>query len=152
MKTKTKNFLIVSQLCKKPFYNASDYHNHNYNHNNNIKEIKMNTKEELKQHCRAIANFLEQEDHGKNDDGDDFTVWDYLQDVYTINYIINSSRNYLGARILVAGGGPNIWANTENNCIEGYWGGDEVKVYYIDNLGLDDALEDKAIELFNLKR
>jgi hypothetical protein len=112
----------------------------------------MDTKEELRQQCESIAKFLEQEEHGKNEDGDDFTAWDYLQDVYDINYTINSQRDYLGARLLVAGGGPNIWVNTKSNCVEGYWGSDEVSVYYIDNLGLDDALEDQAIELFNLKR
>ena len=111
----------------------------------------MNAREELEQQCKEVAKFLEREDHGKNDDGEGFTVYDYLQDVYAINYTINSSRDYLGARLLVAGGGPNIWVNTENNCIEGYWGGDEVSVYYIDNLGLDDAVEEQAIDLFNLK-
>lgn len=113
----------------------------------------IDTKEELRQQCLAIAKFLRQEHFGKNEDGEDYTVYDYLQDVYDIRFVINANRDYLGARVLVAGGGPNIWINTVRNHIEGYWGTDEVSIYYQqDNLGLDDALEEQAISFFNLKR
>ena len=114
----------------------------------------IDTKEELRQQCVAIARFLEQEDFGKNEDGEDYTVYDYLAaEVYDTQYVINANRDYLGARVLVAGGEPYIWINTSRNHIEGYWGTDEVSIYYReDNLGLGDALEERAISLFNLKR
>ena len=34
---------------------------------------------------------------------------DYLEDVLDINYYVDQKKEYLGARILVAFGGPNIW-------------------------------------------
>lgn len=66
---------------------------------------------------------------------------DYLSNVLDYRLTIDSSKQYLGAHILVAFGGPNIWINTMDKCVEGYWGGDEVKRYYTeDNLGICDYM------------
>lgn len=68
---------------------------------------------------------------------------DYLSDVLDYRFTIDSSKRYLGAHILVAYGGMNIWINTMEKCIEGYWGGDEIKRYYNqDNLGICDYMEE----------
>ena len=37
---------------------------------------------------------------------------DYLADALDINYVVSADAQYLGARILVAFGGPNIWIDT----------------------------------------
>ena len=74
------------------------------------------------------------------------SAYDYLSDVLDIEYICNSKKEYLGARVLVAFGGPNIWINTRTQQVEGYWWGDKsIQSYNKDEIGLDDALED----LFN---
>jgi len=79
-------------------------------------------------------------------DGDEFSAFDYLQDVLDIEYIVNSKKEYLGARILVAFGGPNIWINTRTKQVEGYWWNDScVLSYDNDALNLDSALS----ELYN---
>ncbi len=75
-------------------------------------------------------------------DGEEISVFDYLQDVLEIEYIVNSKKDYLGARILVAFGGPNIWINTRTNTVEGFWWGDSAFFSFQDNIGLDDALEE----------
>lgn len=80
-----------------------------------------------------------------NDDGEPLTAFDYLQDALDIEYIVSSRKEYLGARVLVAFGGPNIWVNTRTNQVEGYWWGDKATASFTDNIGLDDALS----ELFN---
>jgi len=111
----------------------------------------MDTKKELKDQCLSIAKFLEQKDHGKNEDGEQYAVYDYLQEVYNIDYIINHNKIYKGARLLVAGGGPNIYVDTQEKQVVGYWLDDKIEVpYYEDNLGLDDYLEEIATNLFNL--
>jgi len=111
------------------------------------------TKEQLRQQCLSIAKFLGQEDYGKNGEGEDYTAMDYLADALDIDYIISRGKYYKGARLLVAFGGPNIYIDTGNNRINGYWGEDSVEVpYFKDNLGLGDALEEQAIDLFNLER
>lgn len=103
--------------------------------------------ERLAKHVRSIADYLSnpgeptQNEYGETE-GDAF---DYLQDVLDIEYIVNSKKEYLGARILVAFGGPNIWVDTRKGIVEGYWWGDKATASFEDNLGLDDALN----ELFN---
>ena len=80
-----------------------------------------------------------------NYDGEEMTAFDYLQDALDIEYIVNSKKEYLGARVLVAFGGPNIWVNTRTKTIEGYWWADKATASFDDGIGLDDALE----ELYN---
>jgi hypothetical protein len=67
---------------------------------------------------------------------------EYLSDALDIEYIVNGDREVLGARILVAFGGPNIWINTRTRQVEGYWWGDScIMSYDNDEIGLDDAIQ-----------
>ena len=76
-------------------------------------------------------------------DGEEPTAFDYLQNALAIEYIVSSSKKYLGARIMVTCGGPNIWINTRTHTIEGYWGSDKAfATYGRDRIGLDEALEE----------
>ena len=69
--------------------------------------------------------------------------FDYLQDALDIEYIVSSSKKYLGARVLVAFGGPNIWINTRTKQVEGYWAGDScILRYYDDAMCFDETLEE----------
>ena len=70
------------------------------------------------------------------------TASDWMEGTYDIRYYVDRDKSYLGAEILVAGGGPTIWVNLYTMEVEGYWGGDRVTVPFSDNLGLDDYLED----------
>lgn len=65
---------------------------------------------------------IREEDDGYGDAGEELTAYDYLQDVLDIRYTVNSAREYLGARILVGYGGPNVWIDTNTNALEVYWG------------------------------
>ena len=69
-------------------------------------------------------------------------AFEYLESVYDIIYYTDQSKNYLGARILVAYGGPNIWIDTKFQRIEGYWGSDrETLDYDRDEMELDGCIE-----------
>jgi len=71
------------------------------------------------------------------------SAWDYLENALDIEYTISSRRNYLGARILMAFGGPNIYIDTRHKQVEGFWGGDQYVAYYSeDKLDLDSYLEE----------
>ena len=72
----------------------------------------------------------------------EFSAFDYLQDALEIEYIVNSKKEYLGARVLVAFGGPNIWINTRTKTVEGSWWSDSASASFQDNIGLDEALEE----------
>jgi len=81
-------------------------------------------------------------DENGQEAGDIMSGFDYLSDVLDIQYIVSSSREYLGARVLVGFGGPNIWINTQTNTVEGYWWGDSAFAGFTDEMGIDDALNE----------
>jgi hypothetical protein len=98
---------------------------------------------DIKNHVQEIADMLSNGfGDEKNSDGEDFSAFDYLQDALDIEYIVNSKGDYLGARVLVTFGGPNIWVNTRTNTVEGHWWGDSAYASFTDNIGLDDALNE----------
>jgi len=100
----------------------------------------------LQDHVNTIARRISEADFDRNDDGDECSAFDYLQDALDIEYIVASDRKtLLGARVLVAFGGPNIWVNTRTNTVEGHWWGESASATFEDSIGLQDALE----ELFN---
>ncbi len=99
---------------------------------------------DLKANVKSIADKLTNgfTDEDINEDGEQMTAYDYLQDALDIEYVVNGKGEYLGARVLVAFGGPNIWINTRTKTVEGYWWGDSAFASFKDGLGLDDALSE----------
>lgn len=108
---------------------------------------------DLKNHVQSIADNLtnppwDEWNEGRDIENDgEFSAFDYLQDALDIEYIVNSKGEYLGARVLVAFGGPNIWINTRTKTVEGSWWSDRAEASFQDNIGLDDVLE----ELWNCR-
>jgi len=114
---------------------------------------KETTQDRLEDHCRRIAESITNE--LKDCDPDEFQRWhdegqpddftpsgyDYLDDVLDIKYIVGSGWDgtYYGAEILVGFGGPNIYVETRDCTVRGYWGSDRAQWGYVDNIGLDDA-------------
>ena len=100
--------------------------------------------ENTKTHVLEIVKQLENPDLIEWQDEENQSAFDYINDALDIQYIVNSAKEYLGAKILVSFGGPNIWINTQFNTVDGYWRGDDSTFSYEDKLGIDDA----ARELF----
>ena len=70
-------------------------------------------------------------------------AFDYLEDALDFRWITSNEMEFLGARILVAFGGPNIWIDTFRKEVEGFWWGSYAKAeIHSDPMGLNDALED----------
>jgi hypothetical protein len=102
---------------------------------------------DLKNHVQSIADNLtnppDEWNEGRDVDSEgEFSAFDYLQDVLDIEYIVNGKGEYLGARVLVAFGGPTIWINTRTGTVEGSWWSARAEASFKDNLGLDDALSE----------
>ena len=103
--------------------------------------------DQLVRMCKEIAEGIsnpvisndEQEDGSVEQRGG---ASEWMEGTYDIRYYVDSSKRYLGAEILVAGGGPTIWVNTYTKEVEGYWGGDRVTEPFIDNLDLDGYCEE----------
>ena len=107
--------------------------------------MSKNDKSELQNHVDSVAETLSKGFEGymqDNEFGETQTAMDYLQDVLDIQYIVSGKGEYLGARILVAFGGPNIWVDTQRNVVEGYWWGDYARYSFNDYMDLDDALSE----------
>jgi hypothetical protein len=91
------------------------------------------SEEQLRRMCVNIADSITSPDE---------QVQTWMEDTYNIRYLVDQDKQYLGAKILCAGGGPTIWVDTWTKEVEGYWGGDRVNIGFCDNLGLDDYCEE----------
>ena len=56
--------------------------------------------------------------------------FDYVSDALDVDWILDHRREFKGARLLVAFGGPNIWIDTAKQTVEGHWGGDSFTASY----------------------
>jgi len=95
--------------------------------------------EQLRRMCKNIAEEITE---GKTREGKNVYMQDFMEGVYDIEWITHNDKSYKAARLMVAGGGPNIWVNLQTNTVDGYWGCDKVTWGFVDNIGLDDYLEE----------
>ena len=70
------------------------------------------------------------------------TAEDFMEGTYDIRYLVNRDKQYMGAEIMVAGGGPTIWVDLWDLEVKGYWGSDRVTVPFCDTLDLNDYCEE----------
>ena len=97
------------------------------------------TEKELRDMCRRYALDV---CNGKmmfyDPDGDG----DPPYQAYDIKYTVDGDGTYLGVRIMLAGGGPNVYLDTYHEEIQGYWGGDSCKLIISDFDYIDDYWEE----------
>ena len=100
------------------------------------------SKEQLEENCRYVAEHLSRfldkdltysadEDtfHPKEEGLEDDGIYGYIQNsVYDIKLTTDLNGALYGTQLMVAGGGPNIYINTLEMEVEGYWGADEYHV------------------------
>ena len=98
-----------------------------------IRKKSETCEEQLQRMCKAHAEEITDKK---------ISVEDLMEGVYDIEWITFQDHSYKAARLMVAGGGPNIWVNLQTNTVDGYWGCDKVSWGFVDNIGLDDYLEE----------
>ena len=106
--------------------------------------------QQLRRMCKRIADDISEKAitryngyETEQDEDDEGTLASRFMDhVYDIEWITHQDKSYKAARLLVAGGGPNIWVNLQDMNVEGYWGSDRVIEPFIDEIGLDDYCEE----------
>jgi hypothetical protein len=70
-------------------------------------------------------------------------AYDYLSSALDFQWIVQNDLTFIGARILVAFGGPNIWIDTSKKKIEASWWGDRASAYYSeDPMGIQECVEE----------
>ena len=104
-----------------------------------LKKKSETCEQQLRRMCKDIADEITD---GNPEGKDSKTASAWMEDTYDIRYLVDSQKRYLGAELLVAGGGPTIWVNTWTKEVEGYWGGDKVTWAFQDNLDLDGYCEE----------
>lgn len=64
-------------------------------------------------------------DIGDYDDLEPVDMWEYFYDrVYDIKYTVGCDLEYVGARIMIACGGPNVYIDTNTGRVVLYWWGE----------------------------
>jgi len=101
-----------------------------------VKKKSETCEEQLRRMCKNIAEEITE---GKQDEA---FLRDFMEGVYDIEWITYQDHSYKAARLLVAGGGPNIWVNLLSNTVDGYWASDKCSHGFVDNIGLDDYLSE----------
>ena len=107
----------------------------------------MDTKTDLISMCNRIVKEIESGEYYMDECA--VREWDYpcadhyLDEALDVEYTASRDLEYLGSRVCVACGGPNIYIDTRNQKAQGYWGSDYIeRSYSSDALGLDDYLRE----------
>ena len=96
------------------------------------------TKEQLRDMCKRYAADASAGEMRFWFDEDD----DNHYEAYSIRYIIDGSGGYLGARLMLAGGGPTVWLDTFEGEIQGFWGSDRCSFPIYDYEYIDEYWEE----------
>ena len=110
-----------------------------------LKKKSETCEEQLRRMCRNIADDITNPVMRKDEETGEKreeTAHEWMEGTYDIRYLVDRDKRYMGAEIMVAGGGPTVWVDTWRDQVKGWWGGDKVIVPYADNLGLNDYCEE----------
>ena len=96
-----------------------------------------NCNKQLERMVKAIADEIH--------NGISGTAHEWLEknEVYSIEWITTQDHNYKACRLMVAGGGPNIYVNTQTEQVEGYWASDKFAWGFRDSINLDDYFSEQ---------
>ena len=107
-----------------------------------MKPAELDQESELQRQVDDIAKELDKGEGAK-----------FLDDEHCldIQYIVDKDKKYLGSRVLVAFGGPNIWINTQYKEVQGYWASEKATAQYYNVPSKYDAdeLDELAEEYYN---
>ncbi len=87
--------------------------------------------ESIRDDLNALYNeeWTDEEREALEEQGEPCDLWEYLEEVLDVEYILDSRFCLVGCKVYVALGGPNIHINTQDDTIVGYWGADHEVVY-----------------------
>ena len=75
------------------------------------------------------ADPTDEEREEAEETGEACDLYTYFNDPLDIEYTISGRGDYLGTRIAVALGGPNIYVDTREGYVKGYWGSDRAEAW-----------------------
>lgn len=98
----------------------------------------------------SVGNKFKCPDCGTVNDVEDFEqlgIWDYMNDILDLEYLVTSQKEFSAVKILVAYGGPNIYISTISGAVELYWWTQSEKYYLRSDV--IDAVNDWAEDYYN---
>lgn len=75
------------------------------------------------------ADWTDEERERMEEEGEACNLYDYFADALDVEYTVDRDLRYLGARIAVTLGGPNVYVNTRTGDVEGFWGCDRASAW-----------------------
>ena len=101
-----------------------------------IEECKDDFERDFFRSLQSTADELQRiyEEKETNDDGEIMTFNDYFDDYLDVNFLVNRNKEYKSASICITLGGPNVYIDTDDSYVKGYWGGTVIWIpfsYYV---------------------
>jgi predicted RNA-binding Zn-ribbon protein involved in translation (DUF1610 family) len=90
-------------------------------------------------HCHTVADI---------EDYEQLSIWDYMNDILDIDFIVSRDREYKSCKICVAWGGPNIYIDTASAYVKLYWWTEYAD--YPLSYSARDAIDEWAEEYWNM--
>lgn len=90
--------------------------------------------QDFRKSLEDIADEITQLYHDSNlyvhedEDNDSSEEYYYFDENYNLDYIWRERYGLMGVRVMIAYGGPNIWVDSLNQEVIGYWGASEIHV------------------------
>lgn len=85
--------------------------------------------ERIRDEIKSLHDLTPEEVERREEEGESSSLWDYFADALDVEYTIDSRGEYLGARVYVTLGGPNVWVDTRRGEVGGAWGTDRESVW-----------------------
>ena len=85
--------------------------------------------EGIREDIKRLYDLTPEEIERREDEGESSSLWDYFADALDVEYTIDSRGEYLGCRVFVTLGGPNVWVDTRRGEVGGAWGTDRESVW-----------------------
>lgn len=89
-------------------------------------------------HCGNVAD---------TEDYEELTIYDYMDDILDIDFMVNRYKEYSSCSICIGWGGPNIYIDTDSVEIKLYWG--NTRESYPIHYTTRDAIDEWAEEYYN---
>lgn len=96
---------------------------------NELEKYVYGIRDDLKKIWESEAELTDEERKEREENGEAFDLISYFADALDIEYTISGSGEYLGARVWVTLGGPNVWIDTREGYVKGAWGSDRAECW-----------------------
>ena len=85
--------------------------------------------ERIRDEIKSLYDMTDEEREQREEVGETSDLFEYFADALDMEYTISGTGDYLGVRVYVTLGGPNVWVDTRRGEVGGAWGTDRESVW-----------------------